>query len=83
MDARASANAPKQEIRLADYQPPAFSIETIDLVFRLEDEVAVVEATSNFKREGDVRSLTLDGGPYMSLKRVALNGVELGGNAYS
>lgn len=83
MDARASANAPKQEIRLADYQSPAFSIETIDLVFRLEDEVAVVEATSKFKREGDVRSLTLDGGPYMSLKRVALNGVELGGNAYT
>ena len=83
MDARASANAPKQEIRLADYQPPAFSIETIDLLFRLEDEVAIVEATSRFRREGTEKSLTLDGGPHMKLKSVALDGVELGGNAYT
>jgi aminopeptidase N len=83
VDARASTSAPKQEIRLADYQSPAFSIETIDLVFRLEDEVALVEATSKWQREGNTTSLTLDGGPYMTLKSVALDGVVLAGNAYT
>ncbi|WP_262691481.1 aminopeptidase N [Kordiimonas aestuarii] len=83
MDASRAAVAPKQEIRLADYQPPAFSIDTVDLNFDLHDESAIVTATSRLTRQHGTGTLILDGGPYMTLKSIAVDGKPLGGNEYT
>jgi len=75
VDARSAASAPKQEIRLEDYKAPAFSIDHIDLVFRLYEDHAEVEARSLFRMKGGAGSeLTLDGGPYMDLLALEIDG---------
>lgn len=79
-----AASAPKQEKRLADYRAPDFELEHVKLIFRLFDQYANVEAVTHFRMKGGVgKSLTLDGGPYMSLEAISVDGVELREDQYT
>lgn len=47
--------------RLADYQPPAYRVETVQLVFRLHPDKTRVSARVNFVANGKKQDLWLDG----------------------
>jgi aminopeptidase N len=72
------------ETRLADYRPPAFLIDRVDLDFTLDPAATVVRSRLALRRnpaaERDA-SLALDG-EALTLLRVALDGEELGANRY-
>lgn len=83
MDNRLAPRAVKQEIRLADYQPPAFFVTKVDLVFKVLDDKVLVETTSQFeRREGAEVDLTLDGGPHMKLVSLELNDARIEASSY-
>jgi aminopeptidase N len=72
-----------QPIRLADYQPPAFLVDTVEMDFALEPRATRVKAKIAFKRNGEhAQPLTLDG---MRLKLVslALDGAALEPSRYT
>ena len=83
------SSAPPQttprETRLADYRPPAFLVETVDLAFELDEAATRVRSRLVVRRNpavGDAdASLSLDG-KALTLVRIALNGEELGANRY-
>src|SRR3954452_568028 len=83
------SSAPPQttprERRLADYRPPAFLVDTVDLAFELDEAATRVRSRMALRRnpastETDA-PLRLDG-QALTLLRVALNGEELGANRY-
>ncbi len=83
------SSAPPQttprETRLADYRPPAFLVDTVELTFDLDETATRVRSRLALRRnpastETDA-PLTLDG-QALTLLRVALNGEELGANRY-
>src|SRR4051812_32222549 len=83
------SSAPPQtaprETRLADYRPPAFLADTVELAFDLDEAETRVRSRMTLRRnpastETDA-PLTLNG-EALSLLRVALNGEELGANRY-
>lgn len=84
MDNRIAPRSVKQEIRLADYQPPAFFMPKVDLVFQVLDDKVRVKATSQFKRRigAEDTDLTLDGGPHMKLIAVELDCAPVGEGSY-
>src|SRR6476646_10766104 len=59
-DAIATDAAPK-EIRLADYRPPAFLIDTVDLTFHLDEDATSVVSRLSVRRAGIDTALFLDG----------------------
>jgi len=63
-DSRNEANAPKV-IRLEDYTPPDYRVETVELRFELEETATVVSSRlkvhADYDRSGGVRPLWLDG----------------------
>ena len=77
--------SPHQPIRLADYTPPPFLIDTVDLVFDLGEEKTSVKARVALRRNPDSKdrasSLTL-AGKELELVSLALNGERLGSNGY-
>ena len=83
------SSAPPQttprETRLADYQPPAFLVETIDLEFHLDEAATRVRSRVVVRRNPAAADadapLSLDG-EALTLVRIALNGEELGANRY-
>ncbi len=76
---------PHQPIRLADYTPPAFLIDTVDLVFDLGEEKTSVKARLGMRRNPAASDptvpLKLDG-KEMELVSVALDGQAMGRNSY-
>jgi aminopeptidase N len=69
-------------IRLADYRPPDFRIESVHLDFRLEAEATRVTARmAVVRRNGDAGELRLDG-ENQKLLSVALDGRPLAPDAY-
>ena len=77
--------SPHQPTRLADYRPPAFVIDTVDLVFDLGEEKTSVKARLSVRRnpaapERDA-ALKLDG-KELELVSLALDGQSLGPNRY-
>ncbi|WP_428488961.1 aminopeptidase N [Rhodopila sp.] len=77
-DAIATDVAP-QEIRLADYAPPAFLIDTVDLRFDLDEAVTTVVANLNLRRNPAApadAALHLDG-EALTLLRLTRDGVPL------
>ncbi|HXQ12040.1 MAG TPA: aminopeptidase N [Caulobacteraceae bacterium] len=69
-------------VRLADYQPPAFLVDDIDLDFRLDPSATRVNARLSIRRNGEHKSpLVLDG---VRLKPVsiAIDGRPLAPGAY-
>jgi aminopeptidase N len=83
------SSAPPQttphETRLADYQPPAFLVETVDLEFELDAAATRVRSRLVVRRNPAAADadapLSLDG-EALTLVRIALNGEELGANRY-
>src|SRR5262245_35329410 len=76
---------PPQPVRLADYQPPAFLIDTVDLVFDLRAAETRVRSRLAVRRNPAVTppaaALHLDG-EALDLVAVALDGDPLGANRY-
>lgn len=84
MDNTLVADVVKQEIKLADYQPPAFFITDVELVFRIFGDKVLVRATSQVECGGQgAADLKLDGGPYMKLVAVEIDCKQLSNEAYS
>jgi aminopeptidase N len=76
---------PRQPVRLADYRPPDFLVDTVDLSFDLADADTRVKARLALRRNpqaGDGRApLRLDG-EGLELVSLALDGETLGANRY-
>src|SRR6202023_2859444 len=77
--------APPQPVRLADYRPPAFLIDTVDLVFELGGADTRVKSRLRLRRNPEVpapnASLHLDG-EELDLVSLALEAEPLGANRY-
>ena len=77
--------APPHPVRLADYRPPAFLIDTVDLVFELGAEDTRVKSRLGIRRNPAVAergaALHLDG-EALELVSLALDGEPLGANRY-
>src|SRR6266566_3109615 len=77
--------APPQPVRLAEYQPPAFLIDTVDLVFELGDADTRVKSRLAVRRNPSAGTpdapLHLDG-EALDLVSLALDGELLGANRY-
>src|SRR3984893_9169957 len=77
--------APPQPVRLADYRPPAFLIDTVDLVFELGEVGTRVKSRLRIRRNPEVADpnapLELDG-EELELVSLALEGEPLGANRY-
>ena len=71
-------HADAKTIYLKDYQQPAFWIDTVDLVFDLEDNYALVTSSVDYKRNPDSAQEILElFGSELELERIAINGYEL------
>jgi aminopeptidase N len=77
--------SPPQPVRLADYQPPGFLIDTVDLVVELDTEDTRVKSRLSIRRNPAVAeretALNLDG-EALELVSLALDGEPLGANRY-
>ncbi|HWA00181.1 MAG TPA: aminopeptidase N [Caulobacterales bacterium] len=68
--------------RLADYQPPAYLIDEIALVFTLDPDATLVAARSHVRRVGDTTvPLVLDG-KRLDLQSIAIDGEPLDTTQY-
>ncbi len=78
--------APPQPVRLADYRPPDFLIDTVDLVFELGDTDTRVKSRLRIRRNpessGAAAPLHLDG-EALDLVSLTLDGETLGANRYA
>jgi len=68
-------------VRLADYQPPAFAVDTVDLDFTLHETATRVVSRMRLRRQTAGASLRLNG-EALKLLHIALNGYALGPSAY-
>ncbi len=73
-------NAPVA-VRLADYRPPAFLIDTVELDFTLHETATRVVSRMRLRRQEPDVPLRLHG-EALTLVRIALNGYALGAAAY-
>jgi aminopeptidase N len=84
LDISSDISAP-QPVRLADYRPPAFLIDTVDLVFALRDGDTRVKSRLGIRRNpaaaDSTEPLHLDGDE-LELVSLALDGEALGANRY-
>jgi aminopeptidase N len=76
---------PPQPVRLADYRPPAFLIDTVDLAFELGAQDTRVKSRLAIRRNPEAddgtAALELDG-EELDLVSLALDGEPLGANRY-
>ena len=74
------------EVRLADYQPPSFLVQTVDLIFDLNPADTRIASRLTLRRNpahGDIAApLQLDGNNQPVI-RLAIDGAEIGPNRYS
>jgi aminopeptidase N len=84
-DIAPATSAPPKPVRLADYQPPAFLIDTVDLTFELGEAETRVKSRLAVRRNpaaaDPAAPLELDGDA-LELVSVALDGERLGSNRY-
>ena len=66
-------------IKLAEYTPPPFIVETIDLTFHLENTKTLVQSKMKMKRTGTIGAPTplILNGEELTLKSIKLNGALL------
>ncbi len=84
MGNRRAPGAVKQEIKLADYQPPAFFVSNVEMFFRIFDDKVLVRATSQLGCSGQgAADLKLEGSPHMKLVEVQIDGEQLPPEAYT
>ncbi|MEX0618644.1 MAG: aminopeptidase N [Pseudohongiellaceae bacterium] len=79
-------HAQAKTVYLKDYRPPAYTIETTELVFDLFEEYATVDSRLVFVRNSrpddvEADTLVLDG-DNLELERLVLNGMELDAAQY-
>ncbi len=77
--------APPQPVRLADYRPPEFLVDTVDLVCDLDGAKTRVKARLGIRRNpagADPKSALHLDGEELELVSVALDGEALGSNRY-
>jgi len=72
-----------QPIRLTEYRPPAFAIETTHLDFQLEPKTTRVKATLQMTRSGEHEEPLVLDGERLTLISVAVDGRILGGADYA
>src|ERR1700730_6833223 len=80
-----AAHAPPRQVRLAEYRPPDFLIDTVDLVFELGDSDTRVKSRLRIQRnpESSDRSAAVQlDGEELALVSLALDGEPLGPNRY-
>ncbi|MEE9444588.1 MAG: aminopeptidase N [Cocleimonas sp.] len=76
-------HADAKTIYLKDYQQPTFWIDTVDLVFDLEDDHALVTASVDYKRNADATETILElFGEALELEAIAINGYALNEGDY-
>ena len=84
-DIAPATSAPPKPVRLADYRPPAFLIDTVDLTFELGETETRVKSRLAVRRNPEAADpaapLELDGDA-LELVSVALDGEWLGENRY-
>ena len=84
-DSTAADVTPPQPTRLADYRPPAFLVDTVDLTFDLGDAETRVKSRLAIRRNPEsadrAAPLELDG-EALELLSLALDGERLGANRY-
>ncbi len=73
--------APRKQVNLADYRPPAFQVEHVSLDFDLTPDATIVKARLELRRNAP-GPLKLDGRK-LELLTVTLNGTKLGDNGYT
>ncbi|HME22838.1 MAG TPA: aminopeptidase N [Acetobacteraceae bacterium] len=74
-----------RETRLADYRPPEFLVDTVELAFDLDEAATRVRSRLALRRNpasANADALLALDGEALTLLRVALNGEELGANRY-
>jgi aminopeptidase N len=78
-----SQTAPR-ETRLADYRSPAYLVDTVDLAFDLDEATTRVRSRLSVRRnpESEGTGAMLLDGEALTLRRIAVDGVELGANRY-
>jgi aminopeptidase N len=84
LDASSAPGSTPRETRLADYRPPAFLVDTVDLTFDLAEADTLVSSRLAVRRNpaGDPTApLRLDG-EALALVSVTLDGAPLGANRY-
>jgi len=84
LDASSVPSSTPRETRLADYRPPAFLVDTIDLTFELDEADTLVSSRLAVRRNpaGDPGApLRLDG-EALDLVSLTLDGAPLGANRY-
>ena len=74
--------ATPQPVKLADYAPPGFLIDTVELVFHLDPAHTRVSSRMTVRRHTEGATLRLDG-ENLTLDRVAIDGATLGANRYA
>ncbi len=72
-----------QPVRLKDYRPYPFVIETTDLEFTLDPTATKVRSTMKVRRVGDAHAPMELNGENLKLLSVAINGETLGQDAYT
>jgi len=68
---------------LHDYQPPPFTINKVNLHFKLEEEYTTVRAELSLRRCSNSQDLILNGGPDLKLLTIALDERPLTAEEYS
>ena len=71
-----------QPIRLADYRPPAFLVDEVELDFALEPTATRVKARLKIHRNGEHGDALVLDGVRLKLQSVAIDGQTLGNNHY-
>jgi aminopeptidase N len=69
-------------VRLEDYQPPAFRVETVDLRFDLEPSATRVHARLRMTRQGPADAAVVLDGVQLDLLDIAIDGRPLAAEAY-
>ncbi|MDE2240436.1 MAG: aminopeptidase N, partial [Rhodospirillales bacterium] len=72
--------APRAQVKLADYRPPAYQVEHVALDFELDPQATIVKARLKLRRNAP-GPLKLDGRK-LELLSISLNGEALGDNRY-
>ena len=70
------------QIRLEDYRPPAFAVDTVELTFQLEPSATRVTAKLAIRRQGEADAPLVLDGVRLKLKSIAVDGAPLAAEAY-
>ncbi|MEX2616379.1 MAG: aminopeptidase N [Alphaproteobacteria bacterium] len=82
-ESAAAARAAPKAIHLADYQPPAYGIDSVDLHFDLDPARTIVWTRLQMRREADIAGPLVLDGQGLELLVIRIDGRELSAADYS